>query len=140
VNSSKTKLLLDATGVGGPVVEMFQRAGMKPIAVLITHGTTATCVNAYRWHVPKRELVSALQLPLQAGRLKVSARLPEAATLQREMLNFRVRITAAANDTYAAWREGEHADTVIAGALEVCVRREFWKVRRRVYGMRRDAA
>ena len=45
--------------------------------------------------------MSALQLPLQAGRLKVSGRLPEAATLQREMLNFRVRITPAANETYA---------------------------------------
>src|SRR5205814_3550215 len=95
LNGRKTTFLVDATGVGMPVVELFRRAGMKPVAVIITSGATATCVDAYRWHVPKRELVSALQLPLQAGRLKISGRLPEAATLQREMLNFRVRITAA---------------------------------------------
>jgi hypothetical protein len=133
LNGPKTKLLVDATGVGMPVVEMFRRAGMKPVAVIMTAGATATCVDAYRWHVPKRELVSALQLPLQAGRLKVSGRLAEAATLQREMLSFRVRITAAANDTYAAWREGEHDDTVLAVALATWAGEALRKRQLRVY-------
>ena len=77
--------------------------------------------------------VFAEELPLQAGRLKVSGRLPEAATLRREMLNFRVRITAAANDTYAAWREGEHDDTVLAVALATWAGEALRKRQMRVY-------
>ncbi len=38
--------------------------------------------------------------------------LPEAALLVQELLNFQVKITAAGNDTYRAWREGQHDDLV----------------------------
>jgi hypothetical protein len=133
LSDSKTTLLVDATGSGMLVVDSYRAVGMKPIAVIITSGATATCVNAFRWHVPKRDLVASLQLPLQAGRLKVASRLPEAATLQRELLNFRVRITPAANDTYAAWREGEHDDTVLAVALAVWAGEALRKRQLRVY-------
>ncbi len=37
--------------------------------------------------------------------------------LVRELENFRVKITAAANETFGAWREGQHDDLVIAVAL-----------------------
>ncbi len=43
--------------------------------------------------------------------------LPEAETLMNELLNFEVKITAAANDVYGAWREGTHDDLVLAVAL-----------------------
>lgn len=67
--------------------------------------------------MPKRELVSVLQILLQEGRLAVPAELPDAALLRRELLQFRVRISGAANETFGAWREGEHDDMVIAVAL-----------------------
>jgi len=123
-------LLVDATGVGMPVVEMFRGAGMKPIAVILTAGAAATRVDSHRWHVPKRDLASSLQILLQSGRLKIAARLPEAATLRQELLTLRVRVTPAANDTYTAWREGDHDDTVLAVALaawagEMPVRRQL---------------
>jgi hypothetical protein len=43
--------------------------------------------------------------------------LPEAALLVKELLNFKVRITDAANETFGAWREGQRDDTVLAVAL-----------------------
>jgi hypothetical protein len=51
--------------------------------------------------------------------LKVARNLPEAELLARELLNFQVKITATAHDTYGAWREGTHDDLVLAVAL-VC--------------------
>jgi len=42
---------------------------------------------------------------------------PEAEVLVNELLNFEVKITAAANDVYGAWREGTHDDLVLAVAL-----------------------
>ena len=58
-----------------------------------------------------------MQVLLQAERLKIAAALPEAAVLTQELLNFQVKITMAANDTYGAWREGQHDDLVLAVAM-----------------------
>lgn len=111
-------LAVDQTGVGAAVVDLFRqakpRAHLRPI--LITGGDAVTHEGSAQ-RVPKRELVSVVQRALQTGRLKVAEALPEAATLQRELQNFQVKITLAANDTYGAWREGAHDDLVLAVAL-----------------------
>jgi hypothetical protein len=54
---------------------------------------------------------------MQGRRLQIARRLTEAATLVRELQNFQVKITAAANETFGAWRDGQHDDLVLAVAL-----------------------
>jgi hypothetical protein len=122
------RLAVDATGVGLPVVDMFLAEGPRRRAdlargrtfypVLITGGDQTTHERGI-WRVPKRTLVASVQVLLQSERLKIAATLPEAATLTRELLNFRVKITLAAHETYEAWREGIHDDLVLATALAV---------------------
>ncbi len=109
-------LIVDATGVGRPVVDMFVKAHLDPIAITITGGVTPSNESG-EWRVPKRDLVSTLQVLLQTERLKVAQGLPDATVLVQELLNFQVKITDAANDTYGAWREGTHDDLVLAVAL-----------------------
>ena len=114
--SGECDLVIDATGVGRPVVDLFEKRGLRPIGVTITGGNDV--VHEDRdWKVPKRDLVSSVQVGLQARTLRVARELPEAETLMNELLNFQVKITAAANDTYGAWREGTHDDLVLAVAL-----------------------
>ena len=115
---AETALVVDKTGVGAPVVDLFADAGLAPIPITITAGTEPT-PDGTGWHVPKRDLVSTLQVVLQAQRLKVAESLPEAATLTRELLQFKVKITLAANDIYGTWREGQNDDTVLAVAMAV---------------------
>ena len=110
------RLVVDATGVGAPVVDLLRQAGLKPVGVSITGGDRVTSGNGVL-HVPKRDLVGTLQVMFQSGRLKVAEGLAEAELLVQELLNFRVRITATAHDTYGAWREGDHDDLVLAVAL-----------------------
>ena len=70
------------------------------------------------YHVPKRDLVTTLQVLLQSGRLKVASDLKLAKVLVDEMLNFKVKINVkTAHDSYEAWREGIHDDLVLAVAL-----------------------
>jgi hypothetical protein len=69
------------------------------------------------WLVPKKELVSTLQVLLQSRRIKIAPTLPDARTLVQELLNFQVKITASANETFGAWREGTHDDLVFAVAI-----------------------
>jgi hypothetical protein len=58
-----------------------------------------------------------LQTVLQTQRLRIARALPEAELLLKELQNFRVRVTAAANETFGEWREGQHDDLVLATAL-----------------------
>lgn len=115
-------LIIDRTGVGRPVVEMFREAGLAPVAVTITGGQQAKQDpdNWRDWSVPKRDLVGALQVLFQSGRLKVAAGLPLAATFTKELLNFKMKINLqTGHDSYEAWREGQHDDLVLAVALAV---------------------
>lgn len=118
------------TGVGVPVVDSFVHAGLTPVTVTI-HGGSEVGEDTYSYHyrVPKRDLVSAIQVLLQNGRLRVAEALHEARTLKHELLNFRVKIDPrTAHDSYSHWREGDHDDLVLATAL-ACWFREWWNTR-----------
>jgi hypothetical protein len=114
-------LAVDATGVGRPVIDLLRRYGCNPIPITITGGDSVTH-DERGYHVPKRDLVSVLQVLLQQGRLK-SAKLPGAEVLQAELSNFRVTVNATTgHDSYGAgpagsWRDGEHDDLVLSCAL-----------------------
>jgi len=73
--------------------------------------------DSVTWRVPKRDLVSAVQVGLQSRTLHIARDLPHAETLRDELVNFEIRITAAANDVYGAWRAGAHDDLELAVAL-----------------------
>jgi hypothetical protein len=111
-------LAVDGTGVGRAVVDLFRQAelpaDLRPI--LITAGHQITPGDGGWLHVPKKELVSAVQMLLQARRLKI-AKLPERAVLNTELATFRVKVTVSANETFEAWRERDHDDLVLAVCL-----------------------
>ena len=112
---------VDKTGCGTPVVDMLRaaqpQASLRP--VLITAGFAVSCEDGC-WHVPKRELVAALQMVLQARLLTIPADIKEQRTLEKELLAFRARITAKGNETFEAdWRTRQHDDMVLATAIAV---------------------
>ena len=110
--------VVDATGGGIPVVDMFREAKVFPlVAITITGGHTVS-QDGRNYTVPKRDLVSLLQVHLQNDRLRIAEGLPLAKILVREMQNFRMKINiATGHDSYEAWREGDHDDLVLAVAL-----------------------
>lgn len=118
LSDGKPRLAIDETGVGAPVVDLFRQAKLNATLYPI-HITGGSTINYDRGveYVPKRDLVSVVQVALQTDKLKVARSLPEAQTLVRELQDFQVKITEAANDTYGAWREGTHDDLVLAVAL-----------------------
>ncbi len=110
-------LIVDKTGVGAPVVDLFSEAGLEPVAITITAGGEPTVVPG-GWNVPKRDLVSVVQTTLQTQRLRFAEGLPDVQLLTHELLNFEYKLTAKAHDTYNA-REGKHDDMVLSLALAV---------------------
>jgi hypothetical protein len=109
-------LLIDNTGVRRAISDLFRQEGLHFYPITITGGD-----KAYRdgrsINIPKRDLVSTIQVLLQTKRLKIPAALPEAQVLLEEMTNFQVKISQTGHDSYGAWREGTHDDLLLAVAL-----------------------
>jgi hypothetical protein len=112
-------LLIDETGVGRAVGDIFEDAGLKPIRVTITAGANdATQEGDRRWHVPKAILISALDARLHTGELRFAAELQEAGAMAEELKDFRRKVSAAGRHQYEA-RAGRHDDLVLSVSLAV---------------------
>lgn len=111
-----TMLAVDETGVGRPVVDLLDTsridADLRPIT--ITGGHDVHPGERLGWKVPKKNLVSTLQVLLQARRLTIAKSLPFAPALVEELQNFQVKVTEAAHETFGALGEGYHDDMVLA--------------------------
>ncbi len=119
---SGSTLAVDQTGVGRAVVDMLADALRGRVSCLyfpitITAGHAVTGGDSGSLQVPKKELVGTLQVLLQARRLHVARTLPEAALRVKELESFRAKVTAARDETFESWREGQHDDLVLAVAL-----------------------
>ncbi len=118
-------LVVDGTGVGAGIVDLFRRARMQDalrvqqlLAVTITGGHKVKAVPG-GFHVPKKDLVGAVDSALQTRRLTIARGMKEARALTRELQMFRAKVTIAGNETFEAWREREKDDLVLATALAV---------------------
>jgi hypothetical protein len=120
-------LLVDKTGVGAAVLDSFTHARIGAVAITL-HGGSSVTRDPQRpgFRVPKRDLITVTQVLLQNGRLRVASELPEAETLKRELLNFRVKIDPkTAHDSYEHWRESDHDDLVLAVSMAAWFR-QYW--------------
>lgn len=119
--AKKPVLVIDHTGVGRGVFDIFRHVRMDVILIGVTitggHTQSQDPDRPWEWSVPKKDLVSALQVVVQQDRLKVAPALQLAGVFTKEMQNFRIKQTASANVTYEAWREGDHDDLVLSVAL-----------------------
>jgi hypothetical protein len=112
-----SRLLIDQTGCGRPVLDMFKKDGLRPIGISI-HGGDRVSQDGLDYRVPKRDLVGVVAVLLQQARLQIAQSLPETPMLLQELLRFKVKIDpSTAHDSYAAWREQDHDDLVLALAL-----------------------
>lgn len=112
----KVNLVVDSTGVGQPVLQSLQKvAPVEPVGVTITGGNEAN-KTAYGYTVPKKELISVLQLFLGNDRLEIAKGLKHAQTLYDELKDYEYKFTQAGNMTFNA-REGKHDDLILAVAI-----------------------
>ena len=108
-------IIIDFTGVGRPVFDMFRRGRVIPYGICITGGSQFSR-DGYIYNVPKRDLAGCLQVLYQQQRIKVSGKLDHARTLNSELLDFKVKIDAdTGHDTYEH-RSGKHDDLVLSVA------------------------
>jgi hypothetical protein len=110
-----SELVLDYTGVGRPVYDLFMAKGMSPYGVSITSGNAVTKDKCH-YSVPKLTLISTVQALLHDGRLKIQKHLPDVQVLVAELQDFRAEVTDSGYWRFGA-RAGKHDDLVLALAI-----------------------
>ncbi len=107
-------LVVDKTGVGVAVVDMVKAAGLN------AHVQPYMITAGFRpgdGTVPKVDLVAAVQALLGTERLRFARGLDFVSLLTAELKGFHMKVTADRNETFAAGRDKEHDDLVLALAL-----------------------
>lgn len=119
-------LVCDEVGCGKPVLDMLGEelakakttaAGM--VGVTVTGGTGQSVVPGHhgRWRVAKVRLVSGMVCVMQQRRLHVAEGLPLTPVLLRELANYRIKVTDAGNETFAAYRDSGTNDDIVFAAM-----------------------
>jgi hypothetical protein len=115
-NLQHPTIVTDITAVGSGLVRPLRgkivRGHVVPVA--ITAGLAPIEVDRI-WQLPKRDLVSTLQLLLQDRRLAIAAGIANADMLVREFSAFRAKV--AATSDLLDWRDRPEDDLVLAIAL-----------------------
>ena len=119
--ADRTRLIVDATGAGTPIVQEMRRSGLPALPIFITGGQKANGNN-----VPKQQLLSRLSLLLQEQRLRIPQEVKLCAELVEEFNHFMARQSANGYLTGSA-AAGAHDDLIMALAL-ACY---FFECRRR---------
>ena len=112
-------VVVDATGVGAPVVDLLRQeldSTIPLVPVIFTAGDTARVDNGTH-RVPKKDLVHGLIVLFEDKRLRLLDDHPEARALVNELSNMRIKISGESHASYEAWRQGQHDDMVFALAL-----------------------
>lgn len=110
------ELVIDETGVGRAVGDIFDTAGLKPMRVTITAGADQSAHGRNGWNVAKQILISTLDARLHTGELRFAAELLEAEAMREELKDFRRKVSVAGRYSYEA-RVGKHDDLVLAVAI-----------------------
>lgn len=111
-------LVVDATGVGAPVVDALRQRELDChlMPVTITGGERGSRRGEER-SVPKRDLIATLDVMLEEGELRIAGRLPNRGLLVEELMPLRAGRSRTGQETFGAAGARMHDDLVIAVAL-----------------------
>jgi hypothetical protein len=113
---SSRSVLVDLTGSGLPALALFDHARVHTIPIWITNGIGFSH-ESRGYRVAKPDLISALSLLVEDGRVKVAAALTEAPTVLREFQTFQRTTPLGTPDERAVWRERPDDDLVLSLAM-----------------------
>lgn len=119
-HQTNPELVIDVTGVGQAVGDMFEESGFNLCRITITGGDKANEDRDMHgallgYNVPKRDIIHSILRMMQEETLKVAPNLPKMAALLHEFQNFKMKLSKkTGHDTYEAWREEDHDDIILS--------------------------
>ncbi len=98
-------IVVDASGVGAPVVELLKRepCGARIVPITITaSGQAHSDTISGGYLVPRRDLITALRLLVESGKLRLAGSMHERENLTKELVAMRDRSGARRDDLAVA--------------------------------------
>jgi len=111
-------MAIDYTGVGHPVYDCFVSKGLNPLGITITAGNSVNRQTQSTVTVPKKDIVTYLQIVLQTRRIRISSGLKLLEEMKQEFLSFQFKVGANARASYSA-QSGFHDDIIMSIGLAV---------------------
>ncbi len=109
------RVLIDATGVGTPVVDLIREKDVQCTPVYLTGGEKATQEHG-ELHLAKGLMISRLQVLLQQRFIHLP-QTAEAEALTEELLNYEIKVTDSQNLQMGVFKTGKHDDLATALGL-----------------------
>lgn len=117
-----TQVVLDRTGVGDGVLDMFRERDVWPVPITITGGQSVMYLPDGTYTVPHTQLINKLDVAYQAGRPAFNPDLP---TL-REFEEVRSESTGALSYRQVRSSKMGHADLVLAASMALFFRNHYY--------------
>jgi hypothetical protein len=120
-------LVVDYGGPGRPVVDLFEEHCLNLVALTTTGGLEATWKGRNRITVPKRDLISSLEVVFQNRRLTIHREINYLLDLEREILNFEGK-TKPNNHVQLEAAHNHHDDIIMSLSMAIwyaerCIKR-----------------
>ncbi len=121
----KRTLIIDRTGIGRAIYDMFREGGLNPVAVTFTSGertlqllkkTPKGLKPRMEFRVPKNEIISSLNATMQQERLQIARGLKYGDVLTNELKDFEMQVRPTGHVSFNA-KEGSHDDVLISVSL-----------------------
>ena len=124
-------LVIDGTGVGGPVFDLYDEAGLDPLKIVFTSGESVSVQSGQRsksskfglitgYGVPKADLVGALVVAMEQGRMRRAEGVPFEQQEREQYQNFVGRINEKTKYVKFGNSSDEiHDDVIVADAMAV---------------------
>lgn len=109
--------LLDATGPGLALDSMFKLKGTRVKPIIITSGQAMTHDGPFI-HIGKPRLFGTFMAAFDSGRVQINPNMPIYPTLEKEMVNFRAKLSASGNALFEAG-PGENDDLLFSLAMNI---------------------
>jgi len=110
-------IIIDAAGVGAPMLDMFKRLIPAAMGCYFTSGHQVNKENGI-YYVPKQQVVTTTQIVSQGRRIKFGQGITDKESLKNELLNFSYKINQETG--YVSFEHGKDSqkdDQVLAIAI-----------------------
>jgi hypothetical protein len=125
-------LLVDLTGVGLPALALFTEAHIPAKPIWLTGGIGFQA-EGEGYRVAKTDVISALSLAVEDGRVKIASTLPEAGQVIHEFHRYARKTPLGTLDQLAQWRDRPEDDMVLSLGISAWYAQYGYNVRTQRY-------
>lgn len=104
-------MIVDYTGVGRPIVDLLREENLSIIAANITSGSTPNWKNRREVSIPKKDIISSLQVVFQSKRIKIAYNIKLFEDIKKEFINFKAKTSNVGRRSFSA--SGSHHDDIV---------------------------